>query len=56
MQRLGGSRLNISFGIPTDDEELAKGWGQVVTPLPIETAGGEQRVGNTDNIRKLKLK
>ena len=26
------------------DPELAKGWGQIVTPLPIQTAGGKQRV------------
>ncbi|MCK5416369.1 phage antirepressor protein, partial [Candidatus Parcubacteria bacterium] len=26
------------------DEELSKGWGQIVTPLSIETAGGKQKV------------
>lgn len=26
------------------DRELAKGWGQIVTPLPIETAGGRQKL------------
>ena len=26
------------------DPELAKGWGQIVTPLSIQTAGGKQRV------------
>ena len=26
------------------DPELAKGWGQIATPLRIETAGGAQRV------------
>jgi prophage antirepressor-like protein len=26
------------------DSELAKGWGQIVTPLSIPTAGGKQRV------------
>lgn len=26
------------------DEELAKGWGQIVTPLPIRTKGGTQKV------------
>jgi len=26
------------------DEELSKGWGQFVTPLYIETAGGKQQV------------
>ena len=26
------------------DPELAKGWGQIVTPLSIQTPGGKQRV------------
>ena len=26
------------------DRVLAKGWGQIVTPLPIETAGGKQKL------------
>ena len=26
------------------DPELAKGWGQIVTPLSIPTAGGKQKV------------
>ena len=26
------------------DKELAKGWGQIVTPLSVETAGGKQRL------------
>ncbi|MBI4971016.1 MAG: Bro-N domain-containing protein [Candidatus Omnitrophica bacterium] len=26
------------------DPELAKGWGQIATPLPIETVGGKQNV------------
>ena len=26
------------------DPELSKGWGQIATPLPIETAGGRQRM------------
>ena len=26
------------------DEMLAKGWGQIVTPLSIQTAGGKQKV------------
>ncbi len=30
------------------DPELAKGWGQFVTPLSIPTAGGRQRVNCTD--------
>ena len=30
------------------DAELAKGWGQLVTPLSIETAGGNQLVNCTN--------
>ncbi len=30
------------------DPELAKGWGQIVTPLAIQTAGGKQRVNCAD--------
>lgn len=26
------------------DEELSKGWGQIVTPLSIDTAGGKQKL------------
>ena len=26
------------------DPELARGWGQIVTPLSVQTAGGKQRV------------
>lgn len=26
------------------DPELAKGWGQIVTPLSIQTAGGKQKM------------
>ena len=26
------------------DPELAKGWGQIVTPLSVQTSGGKQRV------------
>lgn len=26
------------------DQELAEGWGQIVTPLKLETAGGIQKV------------
>ena len=26
------------------DPELSKGWGQIVTPLSVQTAGGRQRV------------
>ena len=29
------------------DEELNKGWGQIVTPLPIETSGGIQKLNCT---------
>ena len=30
------------------DRELSKGWGQIVTPLPIETAGGKQKLNCAD--------
>jgi prophage antirepressor-like protein len=30
------------------DGELAKGWGQIVPPLWVETAGGKQRMGTTN--------
>ncbi|MBR6179342.1 MAG: Bro-N domain-containing protein, partial [Bacteroidales bacterium] len=30
------------------DPQLAEGWGQFVTPLSIDTAGGKQRVNCTD--------
>lgn len=45
--------LNITDSVnPTDyikkmkkrDPELSKGWGQIVTPLSVQTAGGRQRV------------
>lgn len=26
------------------DKELSKGWGQIVTPLPVETSGGKQKL------------
>ena len=26
------------------DEELSKGWGQFVTPLPVNTIGGKQKL------------
>ena len=32
------------------DEELAKGWGQIVTPLSIPTNGGNQRT-NCANLK-----
>ncbi|QQS36906.1 MAG: Bro-N domain-containing protein [Ignavibacteriales bacterium] len=30
------------------DEELSKGWGQIVTPLELETTGGRQKVNCSD--------
>ncbi len=30
------------------DEELAKGWGQIATPLPVQTAGGIQKLNCAD--------
>lgn len=37
------------------DKELAKGWGQIVTPLSIETPGGKQRLNcaNTEGIFRI---
>ncbi len=37
------------------DEELSKGWGQIVTPLPIKTSGGKQKVNcaNTEGIFRI---
>lgn len=37
------------------DPELAKGWGQFVTPLSIQTAGGKQRMNcaNTEGILRI---
>jgi len=37
------------------DEELAKGWGQIATPLVILTAGGPQRINcaNTEGIFRI---
>ncbi len=37
------------------DKELAKGWGQIATPLAIETAGGKQRLNcaNTEGIFRI---
>lgn len=39
------------------DEELAKGWGQIVTPLLIETSGGPQKLNcaNTEGIFRRRL-
>lgn len=30
------------------DEELSQGWGQIVTPLAVETTGGKQKTNFTD--------
>lgn len=37
------------------DEELSRGWGQIATPLLIETAGGKQKVScaNTEGIFRI---
>jgi len=37
------------------DDELSKGWGQIVTPLEIETNGGKQKLNcaNTEGIFRL---
>ena len=37
------------------DEELAKGWGQIVTPLLVETTGGPQKLNcaNTEGIFRI---
>lgn len=37
------------------DEELNKGWGQIVTPLSTETAGGEQKLNcaNTEGVFRI---
>jgi hypothetical protein len=37
------------------DEELSKGWGQIVTPLSIQTAGGPQKINcaNTEGIFRI---
>ena len=37
------------------DPELAKGWGQIATPLSVETAGGLQKINcaNTENIFRI---
>ena len=39
----------------TRDDELKEGWGQIVTPLSVETAGGAQKVNcaNTQNILRI---
>jgi len=36
--------LRVCQGYCCRDPELAKGWGQIVTPLAIQTAGGKQKV------------
>jgi hypothetical protein len=37
------------------DEELSKGWGQIATPLSIETPGGKQKINcaNTEGIFRI---
>ena len=37
------------------DEELGKGWGQIVTPLPVQTAGGKQKTNfaNTQGLFRI---
>ncbi len=37
------------------DEELAKGWGQIVTPLSVQTEGGQQSLNcsNTEGILRI---
>lgn len=37
------------------DPELAKGWGQIVTPLSVDTAGGKQKLNcaNTEGIFRI---
>lgn len=37
------------------DQELSKGWGQIATPLSVETAGGKQRLNcaNTEGIFRI---
>jgi len=41
--------------IRSRDKELAQGWGQLVTPLPLETEGGVQRgnCANTEGIFRI---
>ena len=37
------------------DEELSKGWGEIVTPLSIETKGGKQKINcsNTEGVFRI---
>jgi len=37
------------------DPELSKGWGQIATPLPVKTTGGEQKLNcaNTEDIFRI---
>jgi hypothetical protein len=34
------------------DEELSKGWGQIATPLWVQTAGGQQKGGKQGQLFK----
>jgi len=40
------------------DDELGKGWGQIVTPLTVKTAGGTQKLNcaNTEGIFRCRIK
>lgn len=37
------------------DEELSKGWGQIATPLSVDTAGGKQKIScaNTEGVFRI---
>ena len=41
--------------IRSRDKELAKGWGQIVTPLSVETSGGKQKLNcaNTEGMLRI---
>jgi DNA-damage-inducible protein D len=41
--------------IRSRDEELTKGWGQIVTPLSLDTTGGKQKINcaNTEGIFRI---
>jgi prophage antirepressor-like protein len=38
------------------DEELSKGWGQFVTPLSVDTAGGKQKLNCANAKGLLRIK